>query len=116
MAAISKGRLIFASILAIYVYGSIALLLGTVLPALSAKFTLTDSQAGWLPLANAIGLIISSLTVGPVIDKRGKKFALVGGLGGVLLALLGMAAAPSYEPALAALVLLGLGGGMIVTG
>ncbi len=116
MAAISKGRLIFASILAIYVYGSIALLLGTVLTPFTEKFGLTDSQASWLPLANAIGLIVSSLTVGPVVDKRGKKVALVGGLAGILIALLGLALATSYEAALAAMVLLGLGGGMIVTG
>ena len=113
---VSKGRLIFAAILAIYVYGSIALLLGTILPALAKQFNLNDSQASWLPLCNAIGLIVSSLTIGPIIDKRGKKTGLVGGLFGILLALLGLAAAPSYELALGSLVLLGLGGGMIVTG
>jgi len=113
---ISKGRLIFASILAIYVYGSIALLLGTILAALSRQFSLTDSQASWLLLANAIGLILSSVTIGPIIDKKGKKFALVGGLGGITAALLGMAWASSYPLALGALTLLGLGGGMIVTG
>lgn len=115
-AAISKGRLIFASILAIYVYGSIALLLGTVLPALARQFTLDNEQASWLPLANAAGLIISSLIIGPIIDKKGKKTALVGGLALIVLALLGLAVAPSYALALAALLLLGLGGGMIVTG
>jgi len=113
---ISKGRLIFAAILAIYVYGSIALLLGTILPALAKQFSLNDSQASWLPLANAIGLIITSLTVGPIIDKRGKKTGLVGGLGCIVVALLGMASAMSYEVALASLMMLGLGGGMIVTG
>jgi len=113
---ISKGRLIFAAILAIYVYGSIALLLGTILPALAKQFALDDARASWLPLTNAVGLIIASLTAGPIVDKRGKKTAMVGGLGLIVLALLGLAAAPSFELALASMALLGLGGGMIVTG
>ena len=115
-APISKSRLIFAAILAIYVYGSIALLLGTILPALSQQFKLDNELASWLPLANAAGLIISSLTIGPIIDKKGKKTALVWGLGLILGALLGLATAPSYVLALLSLLLLGLGGGMIVTG
>ncbi|SRR5579884_422516 len=112
----SKARLILAAILAIYVYGSIALLLGTVLPALSTQFHLDNERASWLPLANAAGLIISSLTIGPIIDKRGKKTALVLGLGVIVAGLLGLAAATSYALALISLLLLGLGGGMIVTG
>ncbi len=112
----SKGRLIFAAILAIYVYGSIALLLGTILAPLAKQFELDDARASWLPLANAIGLIVASLVTGPIIDRKGKKTGLVGGLAGILMGLLGIALAPSYPLALAALVVLGLGGGMIVTG
>ena len=115
-AEFSKVRLILAAILAIYVYGSIALLLGTVLPALSTQFHLDNERASWLPLANAAGLIISSLTIGPIIDKKGKKTALVWGLAVIVAGLLGLAAAPNYTLALISLLLLGRGGGMIVTG
>src|SRR5581483_2929515 len=115
-AEFSKVRLILAAILAIYVYGSIALLLGTVLPALSTQFHLDNERASWLPLANAAGLIISSLTIGPSSDKKGKKTALVWGLAVIVAGLLGLAAAPNYPLALISLLLLGLGGGMIVTG
>jgi fucose permease len=80
-APISKSRLIPAAILAIFVYGLIAAMLGTLLPELSRKYGLTPDQNGGIALAQAIGLIIASLAVGPLIDNRGKKTGLLLGLG-----------------------------------
>ena len=63
-AAVSKGRLIPAAILAILVYGMIAAMLGTLLPQLAARFSFTEEQKGTIALAQAIGLIIASVSVG----------------------------------------------------
>jgi len=112
----SKGRLIPAMILAIYVYGSIAALLGTILPQLGRQFSLSEAQLGYLALSQALGLTIASLAVGPIVDNKGKKTGLVGGLGGITVALLSLAFSASYLHALLSMLLLGLGGGMVVTG
>ncbi len=106
------GRLIFAAIVAIFVYGVIAAMLGTIMPT----FKLSDKQNGNVALAQAIGLIIASVSVGPLIDNKGKKVGLVLGLG---LSAVGLFALPStggeYLPLMGCLLLLGLGGGIIVT-
>ena len=95
-ASYSKSRLIPAIILAIYVYGSIAALLGTILPEIGQLYGLDETQLGYVAMAQAIGLIIASVSVGPIVDNRGKKAGLVGGLAGITVALVGLTVAQSY--------------------
>lgn len=108
--------LILAAILAIFVYGIIAAMFGTIIPALAKKFLLSDTQAGFIFTAQALGLTIASLSVGPLIDNKGKKPALLLGLGLVAAALYGLANASGYEMTVLCAVVLGVGGGIIVTG
>ena len=108
--------LILAAILAIFVYGIIAAMFGTIIPALATKFALSNVQAGFIFTAQALGLTIASISVGPLIDNKGKKVGLLLGLGLVAVALFGMANASGYEMLVALAVLLGVGGGIIVTG
>jgi fucose permease len=112
----SRTRLIPAIILAIYVYGSIAALLGTILPQLATRFALDDAQLGYIAFAYALGLTIASLAIGPILDNVGKKTGLVAGLSGITAALVGLALAEGYGTVLASNLLMGLGGGMLVTG
>ena len=67
--------LVLASILAIFVYGMTAATLGTILPDLSERFGLTPSQNGQIAFAQASGLMIASLLVGPLLDNGGTKAA-----------------------------------------
>jgi len=108
--------LITAAILAIFVYGMIAAMLGTILPDLSKRFSLTPKQNGNIAMAQAIGLMIGSFFVGPLIDTQGKKVGLLLGLGLVALALLGLRKAAGFTPIAAFMMMLGAGGGIIVTG
>jgi len=108
--------LILAAILAIFVYGVIAAMLGTILPDLSKKFSLTPRQNGTIATAQAIGLVIASLGVGPLIDTNGKKIALLIGLALVALALLRLPRSSGFSSVVTAIFILGLGGGIIVTG
>src|SRR5579885_1273243 len=107
--------LIVAAILAIFVYGMIAAMLGTILPDLSARFNLTPSQNGTIAFAQALGLIIASIAVGPMIDNEGKKAGLVLGLALIALALFALPKSKGYRSVMLYLFLLGLGGGVIVT-
>jgi len=107
--------LILASVLAIFVYGMIAAMLGTILPALSDKFHLTPNQNGKIAVAQAIGLIVSSLGVGPLIDNEGKKLGLVLGLALVVITLAVLPKSNGYGTIVALLFALGLGGGIVTT-
>ena len=108
--------LILAAVLAIFVYGMIAAMLGTILPGLSERFHLTPKQNGSIAFAQALGLMIASLGVGPLIDNEGKKLGLVLGLVLIGIALLSLPKAGGYGSIAALLFLLGLGGGVVVTG
>src|SRR5215467_9159891 len=115
-AQISRGRLIPAAILAILVYGMIAAMLGTILPKLSDDFHLTADQNGVIAFAQALGLIIASVSVGPLIDNKGKKTGLLLGLFLIAIALFLLPNSSGYEMIIGSMFLLGLGGGIIVTG
>lgn len=107
--------LILAAILAILVYGMIAAMLGTILPDLSARYHLTPRQNGTIALCQAIGLIAASLATGPLIDNEGKKAGLVLGLAVITTALVLLPRSVGFGGIAANLLLLGLGGGIIVT-
>jgi len=107
--------LILAAILAIFVYGMIAAMLGTILPDLSARFHLTPSQLGQIAFTQALGLIIASIGVGPLIDNEGKKIGPVLGLALITLALFALPKSSGFGTIRLYIFLLGLGGGIIVT-
>lgn len=114
--ATSKGTMLIATaILAILVYGMIAAMLGTLLPALSAKFSLTPEQDTSIAFWQGIGLLIASISVGPLVDIRGKKVGLLLGLGLIAIALFMLPTATGYEMTRMLFLLVGLGGGIVVT-
>src|ERR1039457_2945659 len=108
--------LILAAVLAIFVYGVIAAMLGTILPGLAERFHLTPKQNGVIAFAQALGLMIASVGVGPLIDNEGKKIGLIIGLGLIALALAALPKARGFGSIIALLFMLGLGGGVVVTG
>lgn len=107
--------LILAAVLAIFVYGMIAAMLGTILPELSKRFSLTPKQNGSIAMAQAIGLMIGSFFVGPLTDIEGKKIGLLLGLGLIFIALFGLRMVKGFTPVAAMMMTLGTGGGAIVT-
>ncbi len=108
--------LIFAAILGIFVYGMIAAMLGTILPELSERFRLTPSQNGTIAFAQALGLMIASLGVGPLLDSEGDKVGIILGLAFIVIALFGLPRSRGFGSIVMLLFLLGLGGGIVVTG
>ena len=108
--------LILSAIVAIFVYGMIAAMLGTILPELSERFHLTPSQNGTIAFAQALGLILASLAVGPLLDNEGKKAGLILGLALIAVALYALPRSPGYRAIIVLLFMLGVGGGIVVTG
>jgi fucose permease len=116
---INRARLIPAAILAILVYGMIATVLGTLMPTLQVGdplAALTTEQKGTLAAISAIGLVISSLAIGPLIDLRGKKTSLVGGIFLITVALFLIPNSHTFGLLGLMFLVLNLGGGMVVTG
>src|ERR1700692_3339103 len=112
----NRSVLIFAAILAIFVYGMIAAMLGTILPNLSDRFKLTPTQNGTIAFVQALGLIIASLGVGPLLDTQGDKIGLILGLASIAAALFLLPRSGGFRDILLLLFLLGMGGGIVVTG
>src|SRR5258708_2627917 len=108
--------LIFAAILGIFVYGMMAAMLGTLLPDLSDRFKLTPSQNGTIAFSQALGLMIASLAVGPLLDTQGDKIGIVLGLVFIAIALFGLPRSGGFGSIAALMFLLGIGGGIVVTG
>jgi fucose permease len=108
--------LILAAVVAIFVYGMIAAMLGTILPELSSRFQLTPRQNGTIAFAQALGLMIASLGVGPLLDDFGKKVGLILGLALIFVALLAIPRSAGFRSVVFLLFLLGMGGGIVVTG
>ena len=104
--------LILAATLTIFVYGLIAPILGALLPT----YHLSPEQQSSLALAQALGLVVASLSAGPVIDIKGSKLALLAGLALVVIALAGAPNAGGYGGLLIDYFVLGVGGGIVVTG
>jgi fucose permease len=108
--------LILAAIIAIFIYGMTAAMLGTILPELSERFHLTPGQNGTIAFAQALGLILASLAAGPLLDNEGKKLGIVLGLALISIALFALPRVPGFRSILLLLFLLGVGGGIMVTG
>ncbi len=107
--------LILAAILAIFIYGMIAAMLGTILPELSDRFKLTPSQNGTIASAQALGLILASLCTGPILDNEGKKLGMFLGLALIAVALFVLPRVAGFFSIAFLLFLLGVGGGITVT-
>jgi fucose permease len=108
--------LIFSTIVAIFVYGMLSAMLGTILPDLSDRFRLSPRQNGTIAFAQALGLIIASLGVGPLLDNEGNKLGLMIGLALIATALFALPRSSGFRSILFLLFLLGVGGGIVVTG
>lgn len=96
-----------------FLFGIVMALLGAILPALSSRVGLDLAQAGALFLAMNFCILVSSLGLGPLMDRYGMKPPLVVGPLLAAAALVAVALARRYSELPWALALLGLGGGAL---
>ena len=108
--------LIFVSCLAIFVYGLLSSLLGTILPGLPDKLHLSNLELGYIALAQGLGLAGMSVFAGALMDRNGKKIGVVAGLSVTLAGLLVLASAWDMEITMLAMFLLGCGGSLVIVG
>ncbi len=108
--------LILAAVLAIFVNGMVTAMLGTILPDLSAPFRLSPAQNGSIAFAQALGLMIASVSVGPLLDNESTKLGVILGLAFIIIALFALPQARSYRGIVFLMFLLGVGSSIIITG
>lgn len=100
-----------------FLFGIVLALLGTLfgLPGMRARLRVNLGQEGDLFLILYFGVFVSSLVVGPLIDRMGNKLVLVVSALLVTAGLGGFAPAHSFGAAAACVALLGVGGGGLNT-
>ncbi len=94
-------------------FGIVMAVLGAVLPLLARRIHFDLSQAGELFLAMNAAMLVTSLALGPAIDRFGHKPPLVIGPLFVAGALGLIAEASQFSGLVVALLLLGIGGGAL---
>jgi fucose permease len=111
----SPLRLMWAGFLSIFVWGSIAGLLGSVLPSLRQRAGLSLLESGWLFVALSSGLVVASLLAGLLLDTVGRKQVLSAAVALVVLALVSLEFWNALPMLLLLAFLLGAGGSALVT-
>jgi fucose permease len=104
-----------AAITALFLYGAIASMLGTLLPGLSLRFHMTPKQNGGIASVQALGLVLASLAAGPLVDNRGKKTGFLAGMVLIVLSLFALPNSVGWKTVMASMFVLGIGSGTIVT-
>ena len=114
MPTTSTRSAIVVSSTVIFVYGTVASLLGTLLPSLSARFHLSPEQNGQLAAAQALGVALSTVVAGPFMDGKGVKATLLDGLALMFISLIGLLVAHGWSTLIIAIFVLGVGSGTVI--
>jgi fucose permease len=106
----------WAGFVGIFIWGSIAGLLGALLPQLRERAAITLSQSSWMFVALSSGLVLSSLVAGYLLDRFGKKVVLCTAVAAVVAALVLFEVFTGLAPMVLLAFILGAGGSATVTG
>jgi MFS transporter, FHS family, glucose/mannose:H+ symporter len=109
--ALHRTSLIITVNACMFIFGIVLLLMGSLLPGLSAS----GAKAGSLGSFPLVGVLVATIFVGPILDKAGAKPVLALALALVAAALAVMPSFVSYSALAAAAFVYGLGGGILNT-
>ena len=113
----SRRPLFFAACAGMFVFGITLAILGALfgLPLMRERIHADLAQQGDIFLMLYLGIFVSTVIVGPIIDSFGNKIVLTTSAFFVVAGLLGFLAAGSFLSAMAAAFVLGFGGGGLNT-
>ena len=101
---------VFAGIL---LFGVSMVMIGSVLPLLKVRLGLTDIVAGGLFSILPLGLLLGSISFGPISDKNGYRWVLATASLFLAIGFMGIAHASSIILLQSCILLFGVGGGVI---
>jgi MFS transporter, FHS family, glucose/mannose:H+ symporter len=94
-------------------FGIVLTTLGAVLPSVIVRFGIDKAAAGALFLLMTFGILAGSLVFGPIVDRHGYRGMLAAATAFIIVGLEGIAFARGLGELRAAVVIIGLGGGVI---
>lgn len=109
----NKNTAFVANFIGIFLFGISMVIIGSTLPMLKEKFGMTDIQAGSLFSILPVGILIGSVTFGPIADKYGYRWVLSTVSLFLGLGFLGIAHAGSINLLRLCIFVFGIGGGAI---
>src|SRR5687768_13804027 len=113
---VSSARLMWAGFLGIFVWGSIAGLLGAVLPSLRDRAGISLAESSGIFIALSCGLVVASLAAGYALDRYGKKVVLCSAVTLVIVSLVLLERMTTLPVMILLAFGLGAGGSAVVTG
>jgi fucose permease len=113
MSAYRQRLVLVVAYVGMLLFGVALTTLGAVLPSLIGRLGLDRTEAGSLLALMSLGILAGSLVFGPVVDRRGYKGMLAAAVLLIALGLEGIAYAPSITLLATAVILTGIGGGVI---
>jgi len=108
--------ILFVASTVIFIYGMLASMLGTIVPSLATRMSLTNTQIGYLALAQGLGLAATSVCAGALMDRWGTKPGIITGLCASIGGLVLLANASSLNLAILSMLILGAGGSLVIVG
>lgn len=109
----NKNTAFAANFIGIFLFGISMVIIGSTLPILKEKFGMTDIEAGSLFSILPVGILIGSVTFGPIADKFGYRWVLSVASLFLGLGFLGIAHAASMNVLRLCILIFGAGGGVI---
>lgn len=108
-----KGLVFSAACLGMLIFGIVLISIGSILPALTSKFSLNEISTGTLASLLPFGILIGSIIFGPIVDKNGYKNLLIISSFLVLIGLEGIALSNTFYLLQISIFLIGFGGGIL---
>jgi MFS transporter, FHS family, glucose/mannose:H+ symporter len=109
----SRRAVFVSACLALLSFGVVIAMLGSVLPSLLPRFGIDKAAGGALFILMNLGIVAGSVVFGPVVDRRGYKGLVIAAAALLLIALEGIAFAPTLGWLRAAVVVMGFAGGIL---
>lgn len=111
--AIRTGWLSAAAYAGMFGFGIVMALLGAVLPVIAARIHFDLAHAGDLFLVMNAAMLVTTIAIGPLLDRFGHKIPLIIGPIWVIAALIIISYAHMFPAILVACICLGIGGGAL---